>query len=82
MSGHSSPTAFLEEHDPSMPGCAVLDLAMPSMNGLSVQQELVRQGIERPIIFLSGRGTVPASVEAMKAGALDSCPSRSRTTTC
>ena len=44
------------------------------MNGLSVQQELVSQGIERPIIFLSGRGTVPAIVEAMKAGAVDSLP--------
>jgi len=71
---YSSPTAFLEEHDPSMPGCAVLELAMPCMNGLSVQQELVSQGIERPIIFLSGRGTVPAIVEAMKAGAVDFLP--------
>jgi FixJ family two-component response regulator len=68
---YSSPKAFLKEHDPSMPGCAVLDLAMPCMNGLSVQQELVSQGIERPIIFLSGRGTIPTSVEAMKAGAVD-----------
>jgi FixJ family two-component response regulator len=71
---YSSPKAFLKEHDPSMPGCAVLDLAMPRMNGLSVQQELVRQGVERPIIFLSGRGTVPTSVKAMKAGALDFLP--------
>ena len=44
------------------------------MNGLSVQQELVIRGVERPIIFLSGRGTVPASVEAMKAGAVDFLP--------
>jgi FixJ family two-component response regulator len=71
---YSSPHAFLDEHDPSMPGCAVLDLAMPGMNGLGVQHELVTRGIERPIIFLTGRGTVPASVEAMKAGAVDFLP--------
>ena len=71
---YSSPQAFLEEHDPSMPGCVVLDLSMPRMNGLAVQRELVTRGIERPIIFLSGRGTVPASVEAMKAGAVDFLP--------
>ena len=57
-----------------MPGCAVLDLSMPRKNGLDVQHELVTRGIERPIIFLSGRGTVPASVEAMKAGAVDFLP--------
>jgi len=71
---YSSPQAFLEEHDPSMPGCVVLDLSMPRMNGLAVQRELVTRGSERPVIFLSGRGTVPASVEAMKAGAVDFLP--------
>ena len=71
---YSSPQTFLDEHDPSVPGCVVLDLSMPRMNGLAVQRELVTRGIERPIIFLSGRGTVPASVEAMKAGAVDFLP--------
>ena len=47
---------------------------MPRMNGLEFQRELVTRGIERPIIFLSGRGTIPASVEAMKAGAVDFLP--------
>jgi FixJ family two-component response regulator len=47
---------------------------MPRVNGLSVQQELVIRGVERPIIFLSGRGTVPEIVEAMKAGAVDFLP--------
>ena len=71
---YCSPQTFLDEHDPSMPGCLVLDLSMPRKNGLDVQHELVTRGIERPIIFLSGRGTVPASVEAMKAGAVDFLP--------
>ena len=71
---YSSPQAFLDEHDPSMPGCVVLDLSMPRVTGLAVQRELVTRGIERPLIFLSGRGTVPASVEAMKAGAVDFLP--------
>jgi FixJ family two-component response regulator len=47
---------------------------MPRVTGLAVQTELVTRGIERPLIFLSGRGTVPASVEAMKAGAVDFLP--------
>ena len=71
---YTSPQAFLDEHDPSMPGCVVLDLSMPRMNGLEFQRELVTRGIERPIIFLSGRGTIPASVAAMKAGAVDFLP--------
>jgi RNA polymerase sigma factor (sigma-70 family) len=69
---YSSPQAFLDEHDPSRPGCVVLDLSMLPMDGLAVQRELVTRGMERPIIFLSG--TVPASVEAMKSGAVDFLP--------
>ena len=71
---YSSPQGFLDEHDPSVPGCVVLDLSMPRVNGLAVQRELVTRGIERPLIFLSGRGAVPTSVEAMKTGAVDFLP--------
>jgi FixJ family two-component response regulator len=67
----SSSEAFLNEHDPSAAGCIILDLAMPRMNGLSLQQALAREGVDRPIIFLTGQGTISASVEAMKAGAID-----------
>jgi FixJ family two-component response regulator len=67
---HSAKT-FLYEHDSLIPGCVVLDLAMPEFNGLDVQDALVRQGISRPIIFLTGQATIPESVQAMKAGAVD-----------
>lgn len=75
-SGHEirafrSPLDFLRVHDPSIPGCAVLDLAMPYIDGLRLQEKLLRDGVERPIIFLTGNGDIPASVKAMKAGAID-----------
>ena len=68
---YQSAEAFLNEQDASIPGCAVLDHAMPGLNGLDVQEALLRQGIHRPIIFLTGRGTIAESVKAMKAGAVD-----------
>jgi FixJ family two-component response regulator len=68
---YSSAQAFLDEHDASVPGCVVLDLSMPGMNGLDVQHELIKRGTQRTIIFLTGVGTVDASVRALKAGALD-----------
>jgi FixJ family two-component response regulator len=68
---YCSAETFLSEHDASTPGCAVLDLSMPGLNGLGVQEALVRQGVERPVIFLTGRGTIPESVQAMRAGAVD-----------
>jgi FixJ family two-component response regulator len=69
--GFTSAGAFLEAHDPAIPGCLVLDLMMPDMSGLAVQAELQRLGECRPVIFLSGRGEIPACATAMKAGALD-----------
>jgi len=68
---YQSAEAFLAEHDASIPGCAVLDHAMPGLNGLDVQEALARQGNHRPVIFLTGRGSVAESVKAMKAGAVD-----------
>jgi FixJ family two-component response regulator len=67
----SSSQSFLNQHDPSAPGCAILDLSMPELDGLALQAQLAAAGIERPIIFLSGKGDIPASVRAMRAGAID-----------
>ncbi|SDR23282.1 two component transcriptional regulator, LuxR family [Rhizobiales bacterium GAS113] len=68
--GFLSSQAFLEQHDPAIPGCAVLDVAMDGMNGLELQQKLAASGCERPVVFLSGRGDIPMSVRAMRAGAV------------
>src|SRR5262245_11485640 len=65
----ASPQAFLDQHDPAVPGCVILDVAMPGLDGLNLQQALTGQGVLRPIIFLSAQGDVPTSVKAMKAGA-------------
>lgn len=69
--GYLSPQDFLRDHDPSVPGCAILDLTMPDIDGLALQQKLSADSIERPIIFLTGNADVPSSVRAMKAGAID-----------
>lgn len=66
-----SPETFLEQHDAAMPGCVVLDVAMPGLGGLELQRALSASGCRRPIVFLTGRGDVPISVRAMKAGAVD-----------
>ena len=60
---------FLGAHDPTLPGCAVLDVAMPDLDGLQLQQALAEGGAGRPVIFVTGRGDIPTSVRAMKAGA-------------
>src|SRR5206468_11536300 len=62
---------FLREHDPSIPGCAILDLSMPDLDGLELQEHLAHSGGGRPIIFLSGNADIAASVRAMRAGAVD-----------
>lgn len=66
-----SPQAFLEHRDPDVPGCIVLDVAMPGLDGLELQQALSTQDDVPPIIFLTGHGDIPMSVRAMKQGAAD-----------
>ena len=62
---------FLERARLDEPGCLVLDVRMPGMNGLDLQQELQRRGLALPIIFITGHGDIPMSVRAMKQGALE-----------
>jgi len=68
---YASPRLFLEEHDATIPGCVILDMVMPGLNGLDLQQALSTPDWQRPIVFLSGHGDVPTSVKAMRAGAVD-----------
>jgi FixJ family two-component response regulator len=69
---YSSPRDFLSGHDPALPGCAVLDVSMPDLDGLELQQALLTaEGSHRPIVFITGKGDVPTGVRAMKAGAID-----------
>jgi len=68
---YGSPEQFLAEHDPDVPGCVILDLTMPGIDGLQVQQRLAEQDPDRAVIFLTGTGDIPTSVRAMKAGAVD-----------
>jgi FixJ family two-component response regulator len=67
----ASPAAFLEQHDSAAPGCLVLDVALPGLDGLQLQQALTASGCARPIVFITGRGDIPTSVRAMKGGAVD-----------
>lgn len=67
----ASPAEFLAGHDPGEPGCAIFDLAMPEVDGLALLETLRAAGIERPTIFVTGRGDIPTTVRAMKAGAID-----------
>jgi FixJ family two-component response regulator len=69
---YSSPQLFLAEHDATVPGCAVLDVSMPGLDGLELQRVLTASaGSHRPVVFITGKGDIPTSVRAMKAGALD-----------
>jgi FixJ family two-component response regulator len=68
---YTSPQEFLAQHDPTVPGCAVLDVSMPGLDGLQLQQALTAGGSHRPVIFITGKGDVPTTVRAMKAGAID-----------
>lgn len=67
----ASPQEFLSKHDPAEPGCAVFDIAMPEIDGLTLQRTLCAAGMERPTIFVSGKDDTPTTVRAMKAGAID-----------
>jgi FixJ family two-component response regulator len=71
VAAFQSPQAFLEQADREATGCLVLDLSMPGLSGLDLQQRLAEGGHSLPVIFLTGRGDIPASVRAIKRGAVD-----------
>jgi len=62
---------FLSFKHPKAPSCLLLDIRLPDINGLVLQEKMVQQGINIPIIFVTGHGDVPKSVKAIKAGAVD-----------
>lgn len=63
--------ALLEANVLDVPGCLILDVRMPGISGLDLQRRLAHDGNRKPIIFLTGHGDIPMTVEAMKAGAVD-----------
>ncbi len=67
----ASAQEFLDHDHPDRPSCLVLDVRMPGLSGLDLQEELAAQGLEMSIIFVTGHGDVRMSVRAMKAGAVD-----------
>ena len=68
---YAAPDEFLEAVSEQMTGCIVLDIRMPGMDGLDLQQRLQERDISMPVIFLTGHADVPKAVRAMKQGALD-----------
>ena len=73
LKAYTFPSAqeFLEADLPDEPCCLILDIRMPSLSGLDLQEKLAEKGVTIPVIFVTGHGTVPMSVRAMKAGAVD-----------
>ena len=67
----AAPQEFLRSKPPDAPGCLVLDVRLPGMSGLTFQQELAKEGLAPPVIFITGHGDIPMSVRAMKAGAVE-----------
>ena len=67
----SSPQVFLADCTAATRGCVVLDVAMPGLDGLQLQQTMIAKGCTLPVIFLTGHGDIPMSVQAMKRGAAD-----------
>jgi len=66
-----APAELLQGALPDVPGCIILDVRLPGISGLDFQDQLARQGIALPIVFMTGHGDIPMTVRAMKAGAVD-----------
>jgi two-component system, LuxR family, response regulator FixJ len=66
-----SASAFLKDYSTDMPGCLVLDVAMPDMNGLELHRKLLNEKIDLPVVFITGHGNVQMAVGAMQSGAVN-----------
>ena len=71
VQGFASAQEFLRSQLTDVPGCLVLDVRLPGLSGLDLQQRMVEAGMEIPIIFITGHGDIPMTVRAMKAGAVE-----------
>ena len=71
VQSYASPVEFLDKLNPENPGCAVLDVRLPDMTGLELQERLRRLDAVLPIIFITGHGDVPTAVKAIREGAID-----------
>jgi FixJ family two-component response regulator len=71
VQGFSSAEEFLRSRRPDLPACLVLDVRLPHLSGLDLQRELAEASLEIPIIFITGHGDIPMTVQAMKAGAIE-----------
>jgi FixJ family two-component response regulator len=67
----SSADEFLSRPRPSVPSCLILDLSLPGLSGLDLQKRIARDRTDMPIIFITGHGDIPSTVQAMKAGAVE-----------
>jgi FixJ family two-component response regulator len=66
-----TPEDFLQYELPDSPSCLILDVRLPGMSGLDVQRKLIQAGVQIPVIFITGHGDIPMTVEAMKSGAVE-----------
>lgn len=71
VDAYANADAFLAAAKPDSHGCAIVDLRMPVKDGLALQEDMVARGLLIPVVFLSGHGDIPATVRAMKHGAVD-----------
>ena len=71
VESYASAQEFLDRNGTETPSCLVLDLQLPGLSGLDLQKRMAEVGTEIPIVFLTGHGNIPASVQAMKAGAVE-----------
>src|SRR5579871_1444315 len=67
----ASAQEFMADYQPTQPGCLILDIRMPGMSGLELQQQLNLRGATIPVLFITGHGDIPMAVEAMQHGAFD-----------